>query len=62
MSKTQRCRECGCTNHTPCVDEQGHACYWVEPDLCSACAPPRVELYTEAQAAATIRLLRQGHA
>lgn len=27
------CRVCGCTDDTPC--EGG--CYWVEPDLCSAC-------------------------
>ena len=28
------CRECGCTNETPC--EGG--CHWAEPDLCSTCA------------------------
>jgi hypothetical protein len=28
-----RCRQCGCTEHSPC-DE---GCWWVEEDLCSAC-------------------------
>lgn len=32
------CRKCGCTDTTPCVDEFGMPCSWVEPDLCSACA------------------------
>lgn len=30
----QACRECGCCNSWAC--EGG--CWWVEPDLCSACA------------------------
>lgn len=30
----QFCRKCGCTEHAAC----GDGCYWVEPDLCSACA------------------------
>lgn len=30
------CRVCGCTEGNAC---QG-GCYWVEPDLCSACAQP----------------------
>jgi hypothetical protein len=30
----QACRVCGCSHHDPC--EEG--CWWVEPDLCSACA------------------------
>lgn len=33
------CRECGCTDDYAC--EGG--CYWVEPDLCSACAEMAVE-------------------
>lgn len=34
-----RCRVCGCTddNCSACVERTGDACYWVEPDLCSAC-------------------------
>lgn len=27
------CRGCGCTDLTPC----DAGCWWVEPDLCSAC-------------------------
>lgn len=35
------CRECGCTDDdcTDCVERTGEPCTWVEPDLCSACAP-----------------------
>ena len=33
----QKCRRCGCTETTPCMTTDG-PCYWVEPDLCSACA------------------------
>lgn len=29
------CRECKCTDTAACPG----GCYWVEPDLCSACAP-----------------------
>lgn len=32
------CRHCGCTDDRAC--EGG--CYWVEPDLCSACDPEAV--------------------
>ena len=33
------CRECGCTDTTPCVDEKtDEPCSWAEADLCSACA------------------------
>ena len=34
FSLEQKCRVCGCTWDNAC--EGG--CYWVEPDLCSACA------------------------
>lgn len=34
----RQCRECGCTDNSAC-DE---GCAWVEPDLCSACAPEAV--------------------
>lgn len=30
----QACRVCGCSHYDPC--EEG--CWWVESDLCSACA------------------------
>ena len=29
-----KCRVCGCTEHQACPG----GCYWVEDDLCSACA------------------------
>jgi len=35
--KIRRCRICGCTDDHACVTEEG-PCYWVEQDLCSACA------------------------
>lgn len=31
------CRKCGCSHEDPCED----GCYWVEEDLCSACAEAR---------------------
>lgn len=37
--KRQRCRVCGCTQDRACVGEDGN-CWWVEADLCSACATP----------------------
>lgn len=35
------CRECGCTelDCSVCIEKTGQPCYWVEPDLCSACVP-----------------------
>jgi len=36
----QRCRKCGCTHFTPCIDPNEGPCYWVEDDLCSNCATP----------------------
>ncbi|MXZ58122.1 MAG: hypothetical protein F4Z16_06530 [Rhodothermaceae bacterium] len=32
------CRRCGCWESDACVDKHGHACWWVESDLCSHCA------------------------
>ncbi len=36
----QRCRVCGCTDDDchQCIEKTGEPCYWVEEDLCSACA------------------------
>jgi hypothetical protein len=33
------CRVCGCTDDdcSQCVEKTGAPCWWVEPDLCSAC-------------------------
>ena len=33
----RRCRECGCTDFNACRTDTG-PCWWVEADLCSACA------------------------
>jgi hypothetical protein len=34
------CRVCGCTDDDcrQCIEKTGEPCYWVEEDLCSACA------------------------
>lgn len=32
------CRKCGCTTESGCAG----GCWWVEADLCSGCAPPRL--------------------
>ena len=37
MNENGKCRVCGCTNTTACQTPTG-PCYWVEADLCSACA------------------------
>lgn len=36
------CRQCGCTDHNACVDADGAACWWVAPDLCSACSATEI--------------------
>jgi hypothetical protein len=34
------CRECGCTDANPCVDEDtGETCGWASDDLCTFCDP-----------------------
>jgi hypothetical protein len=35
-----KCRVCGCTDDdcSGCIEKTGEPCYWVEKDLCSACA------------------------
>ena len=37
--KKRKCKVCGCTDDDcrQCIEAQGFACYWVEPDLCSRC-------------------------
>jgi len=42
-TEERKCRVCGCTKDNACIvaDDNGNrgaSCYWVEPDLCSACA------------------------
>jgi len=38
--ESQKCRICGCTDSTPCIDGigNGQPCGWVALELCSACA------------------------
>jgi hypothetical protein len=40
----RRCRVCGCTDDDchQCIEKTGKPCYWVEEDLCSACAGEEV--------------------
>jgi len=47
-SKIRRCRVCGCTDDDcrQCIAKTGSPCYWIEPDLCSACSPARVARLT----------------
>lgn len=33
----RRCRFCGCTQNHACVNDLG-PCWWILPDVCSACA------------------------
>lgn len=37
--KQRKCRACGCTDRDclACIVRTGSPCFWVEPDLCSAC-------------------------
>jgi hypothetical protein len=40
-SPARACRVCGCSDSDcrACIEKTGEPCYWVAPDLCSACAP-----------------------
>lgn len=37
--QVQMCRVCACSDYdcSQCIQRTGEPCYWVEPDLCSAC-------------------------
>jgi hypothetical protein len=54
------CRVCGCTDDdcSACVVLTGSPCYWITPDLCSACADGETERL--ARAALDILALRYG--
>lgn len=43
----QTCRVCGCTNYDcrQCIEKIGEACWWIEPDLCSACASKTIDAF-----------------
>lgn len=34
----RKCRVCGCTENSACTDDEGNSCYWINENLCSACA------------------------
>lgn len=40
LGEERACRVCGCTelNCSGCIERTGEPCFWVEADLCSACA------------------------
>ncbi len=35
--KDKKCKKCGCTQDSSCIDKRGNPCYWQEDDLCSGC-------------------------
>ena len=38
ISKTRKCRRCGCTERNACANKHDNQpCSWVTPTLCSAC-------------------------
>ena len=42
---SKECRVCGCSdcNCNQCFEKNGEPCYWIEEDLCSACATNKIE-------------------
>lgn len=44
-NQKRTCRSCGCTddNCYQCIQKTGGPCYWVEPDLCSACESIKIQ-------------------
>ena len=54
LDQAASCRRCGCSDLdcSECVERTGEPCWWVEADLCSACAT-RKEI-AEAMAAVTV--------
>lgn len=57
-----KCRACGCTDLDcrGCIERTGQPCYWVEPDLCSACLPAsRRVVFTFPQYRALALAMRQ---
>jgi hypothetical protein len=58
-SDVRRCRYCGCTDDRGCRV----GCWWVEEDLCSACAQPSVETLGDGlRAAGRLALIELRHA
>jgi hypothetical protein len=40
VETVRKCRICGCADDDchQCIEKTGEPCFWVEEDLCSACA------------------------
>lgn len=57
----RECRICGCTDFTPCIDEDtGEPCAWAAEDLCTFCvARSLVEVYGEHEAQVYIERRRE---
>lgn len=55
----QACRICGCTWNNACITDEG-SCYWVESDLCSACAR-KIEMGSARQELRTRMLIGGKH-
>ena len=45
-TEPQVCRDCGCTDDDcrGCIERTGEPCFWIEDDLCSACAEGQGDL------------------
>jgi PRTRC genetic system protein E len=52
INKLKRCRVCGCTEYNckQCIEKDGHACHWVEEDLCSSRKEEPVVKVTDSRA------------
>ncbi|MET3035850.1 hypothetical protein ABXT08_07105 [Chryseobacterium sp. NRRL B-14859] len=47
--ESQTCSVCGCSDYDcrDCMQKTGKPCYWIEPNLCSACAGTIKEIENE---------------
>lgn len=54
----ERCRICGCTDDDcgACIEKMGAPCYWLEDDLCSACAAGALQVDRDQLLAETVQL------
>jgi hypothetical protein len=61
LSDYESCSVCGCTDETPCIDEQGLQCAWANETTCTECAgkpAPLVRTFSAAEADRIIRAMR----
>lgn len=49
--KVRACRVCGCTENdcSQCIALTGAPCWWVGPDLCSACLDIKTKAHKKAK-------------